>query len=324
MFRLIFRILVGAIVLGALALAGYRMAASMREVDTVEALTTFDSRFTETVHGVIHSLEVGLDEAPPVLLVHGSIGWAGFWSDTAMELDRQGFRAIGIDLPPMGLSQRQPRMDFSRQAQALRILALVEAKGIKPVIVAHSFGAGPAMEAVLIDPDAFAGAVVIAGALALGEDGAGRELPALLRPKGLREAVVAVTATNPHLTDFLFNRIVHRKDTLSDGLKTKLLYPLTRVGTTAAVAEWLPTLLIPPKGAVSSDPAKYGGLEVPVALIWGREDSVTPPDQALALQIALGEAPIFWIEDAGHVPQVESPEAFHEALAEALAAVAKN
>lgn len=324
MFRLIFRILIGAVVLGSLALAGYRMAASQREVDTVEALATIDSTFTETVHGIMHSLEIGAEEAPPVLLVHGSIGWSGFWADTAMELDGKGYRAIGIDLPPMGLSQRQPRMDYSRQAQALRILAFVEAREIKPVVVAHSFGAGPAMEALLIEPDAFAGAVVVAGALALGEDGKGRELTVFLRPKGLREVVVAATATNPHLMNFLFNRVVHRKDALTEDLKAKLLYPLTRVGTTAAIAEWLPTLLIPPTGAVTSEPANFGDLKLPVALIWGREDSVTPPEQAIALQDALGEAPIFWIEDAGHVPQVEASEEFHEALAAALAAVSKN
>ena len=60
---------------------------------------------------------------------------------------------------------------------------------------------------------------------------------------------------------------------------------------------------------------------MPVALIWGREDTTTPPDQALALQAALGDAPLFWLDAVGHIPQIEAPEEFHRALKAALAGI---
>ena len=253
-----------------------------------------------------------------MLLIHGSVGWAGLWAPTMDHLAAEGYRVIAIDLPPMGLSDRSNHTDYSRQAQGLRVLSFVEAAEIRPVVVAHSFGAGAAVEAVMADPSAFAGAVVIAGALNLGQDGTGRETPWFLTSEILREIVVAATVTNPHLTRALFSRFVHRSAAITDAQVDSVQYPFAREGTTDTIARWLPTLLIPPRGAASTDPAAYAALSLPVALIWGREDSVTPPDQAEALATALTDAPITWLDDVGHIPQIEAPEAFHAALTEAL------
>ena len=168
----------------------------------------------------------------------------------------RGFNVIAIDLPPMGLSERDTGTDFSRQAQGLRILAFADAEDIKPIIVAHSFGAGAAVEAIMADPDRFTGGVLVAGALSLGQDGTDMTLPAPLRVPRIREAAIAATVTNPHMTKRLFKLFVHRKDTITDAVVDTLEYPYTRRGTTEALAEWLPTLILPPRQAASSDPAK--------------------------------------------------------------------
>ena len=162
------------------------------------------------------------------------------------------------------------------------------------------------------------GTLAIAGALALGQDGTGQKLPAPLGSEVLREIAVANTVTNPYLTRPLFSRFVHREQSITDEQVAIVQHPFTRQGTTDTIARWLPTLLVPPRGAASSQPGNYAALTLPVALIWGREDSVTPPDQAVELQDALGDAPLFWLADVGHIPQIEAPDAFHAALGEAL------
>jgi len=174
------------------------------------------------------------------------------------------------------------------------------------------------------DQSAFRGAVIVAGALTLGEDGTGRELPFYLRSEVAREAIVSATVTNPYLTRALFSRFVHRSDAITDEDVRQVQYPLVRRGTTDTIARWLPTLLLPPRGAASTKSELYATLDLPVALIWGRQDSVTPPEHALALQAALGDAPITWLDDVGHIPQIEAPEVFHDALIEALARIAGN
>lgn len=318
MVRSVFRTLLWIVAFLALIVAGYRIAADQRERQTADDLRPEGGRFVETVHGRIHAIDAGPVDGTPVLLIHGSVGWAGLWQGTLDDLAAKGYRATAIDLPPMGLSDRDNFTDFSRQAQGLRILAFLDATDVTPIIVSHSFGVGAAVEALMAEPDAFLGAVIIAGALALGQDGEGRDIPTALSSPIVREIAVANTVTNPHLTRPLLSRFVHRNEAITDAHIAAIQYPFARLGTTDTLARWLPTLLVPPRGAASSNPDNYANIPRPVALIWGDKDTVTPPVQGEALQDALGDAPIYWLGDVGHIPQIEAPVAFHDVLGKAL------
>ena len=318
MVRSFFRTILWLVAFVALAVAGFRIAADQREQLTADELRPETGRFVDTAHGRIHAIDAGPIDGQPVLLIHGSVGWAGLWEDTLTDLAAKGYRATAIDLPPMGLSDRDNFTDFSRQAQGLRILAFIDAARIRPIIVAHSFGAGAAVEALMAEPQSFAGAIIIAGALALGQDGEGREMPAPLASEVVREIAMANTVTNPLLTRPLLSRFVHRNEAITDAQVAAIQYPLSRIGTTDTLARWLPTLLVPPRGAASSNPENYAAIDRPVALIWGDQDTVTPPDQGEALQAALGDVPIYWLGDVGHIPQIEAPVAFHDVLGKAL------
>lgn len=321
MLRSLFRTIFWIVALLAVAIGGFRLAADQRERFTARELRPDGGTFVETAHGRLHAIEMGPEDGVPVLLIHGSVGWGGLWVETMEELAALGYRAIALDLPPMGLSDRDNFTDYSRQAQGLRILAFAEARGIRPILMAHSFGAGAAAEALLAESSAFEGAVIIAGALALGKDGTGREVPPPLGSEVVREIIVANTVTNPHLTRPLLSRFVHVEEAITDEQIAIIQYPFTRQGTTDTIARWLPTLLVPPRGAASSKPESYAGLGVPVALIWGREDTVTPPDQAVQLQDALGDVPLFWMDNVGHIPQIEAPSVFNTTLSVALSVV---
>lgn len=322
--RFLLRLITAIAITFVVALIAFRIAAYNREREAADALAVEGSRFVATASGTLHGMEAGPADGPSVLLIHGSVGWAGLWRATLDDLAARGYRAVAIDLPPMGLSDRTADTDYSRQAQGARILAFLEATGVRPVIVAHSFGCGAAVEAMMADPGAFRGAVLVDVALALGKDGTDQALPLPLRPDILREAAVSATVTNPYATTWLFRKFVHVKSSIDSPTVAMLEYPFTRDGTTEALADWLPTLLVPPSGAPSSDPARYASIGLPVALIWGREDTVTPPDQATALQAALGGAPLAWLDDVGHIPQIEAPGAFHDALAAALQTIPED
>ncbi len=321
MLRFLYRLFLAISLTVAVAVVAFRIGAANREVAEVDELVLPESRMVETPHGMLHALEAGPEDGQTVLLIHGSVGWSGLWRDTINYLADAGYRVIALDLPPMGLSERVPGLDYSRQAQGLRILAFVEALETRPVIVAHSFGAGAAVEAMMLEPGNFAGGVIVAGALGLGDDGEGQELAMLLRPKIVRELAMSTTVTNPYVTKLLVQQFVYRKDSVTDDVVELLEHPFRRRGTTGALADWLPTLLVPPRNAASSDPARYADIGLPIALIWGREDTVTPPAQGVALQEALGDAPLLWMDGTGHIPQIEAPEAFHGLLAAALAEI---
>lgn len=55
-------------------------------------------------------------------------------------------------------------------------------------------------------------------------------------------------------------------------------------------------------------------LNVPVCLIWGKNDNITPPDVAEEFKKLLPKADLFWIDKCGHAPMMERPEEFNDIL----------
>ena len=69
----------------------------------------------------------------------------------------------------------------------------------------------------------------------------------------------------------------------------------------------------------SDDPRDgFGKANAPVLLLWGTEDTVTPPAVGRRLRDALPEARLLFIQDAGHEPMVERPSVFAFHLASFL------
>lgn len=69
------------------------------------------------------------------------------------------------------------------------------------------------------------------------------------------------------------------------------------------------------KSAIRHNMAKeLKHIQIPVCLIWGRNDVVTPPDVAVEFKRLLPDAELNWIEQCGHAPMMERPEMFNEQL----------
>ncbi len=316
MIRVLLKTFAVLVAVLALALAGLRLGAHLREGASWPP-APLPGRLIETDLGRIHVLEVGPEDGVPVFLVHGSVGWGGLWAETLDVLAAAGYRAIAPDLPPMGYSERRPDDDYSRTTQARRLIALAEALDLKPVIVAHSFGAGAGTEAAMVAPEAFSGLVVVNGALGL--DSTATALPLPLQPVLLREAVVSATVTNPLMTRVLLRQFVFRTDSVTQARLAVIRAPFALDGTTEALARWLPTLLLRAEGAQSAEREPYRAMDLPVAIIWGDKDTTTPLAQGEELAALIPRARLTILPDVGHIPQIEDPDAFHDALLAALA-----
>jgi pimeloyl-ACP methyl ester carboxylesterase len=302
-------------------LLGLRLTAAIREVGLLSQEVPEEGRLVETALGAIYVEELGPADGPPLLFFHGSVGWSRMWRPTQEALAREGYRAIAFDLPPMGWSFRDPAGDYSRATQAARALALTRALGIRPVLVAHSFGAGPAAEAAMEEPEAFAGLVVVSGAIGLGTDGAGRSPPWPLGHGFVRELAISATVTNPPAMGPLLRLFLYRTEAATPEVIAMLNRPGRRAGTTAALADWLPSLLVPPAGALSTTPEGWQALDLPLAFVWGDRDTATPLDQGQRLADLTG-APLSILAEVGHIPQIEAPAEFQAALIAILADLA--
>lgn len=55
-------------------------------------------------------------------------------------------------------------------------------------------------------------------------------------------------------------------------------------------------------------------INVPVFLIWGKNDSITPPEVAVEFHKLLNNSELVWIDHCGHAAMMEQPEVFNELL----------
>ena len=59
-------------------------------------------------------------------------------------------------------------------------------------------------------------------------------------------------------------------------------------------------------------------IKVPVCLIWGRNDTITPPMVAEEFHILLPNSELHWVDKCGHAPMMEVPEEFNKILGDFL------
>jgi pimeloyl-ACP methyl ester carboxylesterase len=59
-------------------------------------------------------------------------------------------------------------------------------------------------------------------------------------------------------------------------------------------------------------------IHIPVGLIWGRNDKITPPEVAEEFHQFLPDSELRWIDKCGHAPMMEHPQEFNRLLKEFL------
>ena len=59
-------------------------------------------------------------------------------------------------------------------------------------------------------------------------------------------------------------------------------------------------------------------MKTPTCIIWGKNDTVTPPDVAELFDELLPNSDLFWMDKCGHAPMMEHPDQFNTILDEWL------
>ena len=69
------------------------------------------------------------------------------------------------------------------------------------------------------------------------------------------------------------------------------------------------------KSAIRHNMAKdLPEMDTPTCIIWGKNDTVTPPEVAVEFQKHLPDSNLFWIDKCGHAPMMEHPVEFNKIL----------
>jgi len=271
--------------------------------------------------------EAGPSDGPLVLFVHGTGAWSETWRATLSALAGAGFHAVALDLPPFGYSERPTEPRYAKPEQAARIVGVLDALGASSaVLVGHSFGGGPTVEAAMQRPERVRALVLVDAALGIVATGdAGNAPPAppalvraVLAVRPLRTSLVAAFLTNPSFTRRLLQGFIADPAAATDARVAIYQRPLTVRGTTTAVAAWLPELVAPPVASRSESAAAYAALTMPVVAIWGDRDTVTPLAQGEQLVRLVPHGRLEVMAGVGHIPQIEDPDAFNALLTRTL------
>lgn len=307
------KLVLGSAILLLILLADFRIAAAWREDG---AAPPAGMTMVATRLGTVAVAVSGPADGAPIVLVPGSAAWSGFWKDVAAHLAARGWRVAAVDLPPFGWSEHDREGRYDRISQAQRLAEVAAAISARPaVVVGHSFGGGPATELALRRHDRVRALVLVDAALGALDPASGRSgaAAAALRVAPLAQALTAASVTNPPALRPLLRAMIHRKEAAAPWLPV-LRAPMRRDGTTAAYAAWLPNLFVRDDGALSRRSAALRGIRVPVALIWGEADTVTPPDQGRRIARLTGARSLTMLPGVGHIPHIEDPSGFLTAL----------
>jgi pimeloyl-ACP methyl ester carboxylesterase len=225
---------------------------------------------------------------PPLVLVHGVNGSAASWQHVAPRLaDR--FEVAVLDLPGHGGSA--PGLGPVTLADLLATLSFVVTEvgeGEPVTLVGQGLGARLSMLLAARDAERIARLVAINGGLAE----AAHEVGRLTSPRS-REEARALTErmrdpSRGRVPDFLLDGMVRRADR----------DPLSRLRLDAG-----------PRVA-----AELSSIAIPVDLVWGASDGITPLAAAKGMAEQLVHGQLSTIEACGHRPSEECPEDLIETL----------
>jgi 3-oxoadipate enol-lactonase len=253
--------------------------------------------------GTVRYLEAG--SGPPVVLLHGFPLSADMWR-AQLENVPEGWRFIAPDLRGFGPEAMAPTHSMDDMAES--VVAFLRAMRIDKVTLGGLSMGGYVAFAVMRRAPELAVRLILADTRATADNEQGRaarnKMVETLRTLG-------VSAVADEIMPKLLGETTRRHAPEVE----------TRVRTLIAVntAEGL-------AGAVSAmrdrpdSSSLLSSISVPTLVLVGEEDVLTPPADAEAMRSKLSRARLVGIPRAGHLSNLEAPEAFSTALADFLVA----
>jgi pimeloyl-ACP methyl ester carboxylesterase len=235
----------------------------------------------------------------PLVLLHGSPFSSYVWRRIAPDLARR-WTVYVWDMLGYGASEMRDGQDVSIGAQARLFAELLDHWQLaEPAVVAHDFGGAVSLRALLLEQRRYR-CLALVDAVALAPWGSpffrlAREHAHVFEqlPAHIHEGVLAAYiggATHTPLPD----------DTLS---------ALTRpwLGPDGQRAFYRQIAQADQRYTDEIQP-RYGELDLPVLVLWGREDSFIPVAKAHELSAAIPGAELQIVDGAGHLIHEDAPE----------------
>lgn len=263
--------------------------------------------------------QLGCDQGPPLVLIHGFAAAAGHWRANAPAFAAAGWRVYGVDLLGFGASA-QPFLVQDNRIWAQQVLHLIEQRIQEPVvIVGHSLGALVGLTAAVSRP-----ALVKALVLAPLQD------PTLLKPLPRRRCsccrrgqqllmvlqrwlvpwrLILWLFSRPWLLGLGLRAAYHRRHRVDQSLLRLFARPCRRSGAARSLAGM--TMGMGARPLQATAPALLRRVACPVLVLRGQEDRLAPEAMADAVTRLRPDVPCRVLEGCGHCPHDEDPKRFN-------------
>lgn len=322
LFKVLWRTLAAAALVVALAMMLSWLRAARVEGSTVQQAAPKQGRWLRANDVDMYIQEFGDPAAPPLVLTHGTGAWSGTWDQNIQAMASAGYRVVAVDLPPFGFTTKPASSDYSRAAQAKRIVGLIDSLKLGPVtLLGHSYGGGPAAEAAMLAPDRVSHLILLDAAIGLIETPVPHQegvVTTLLGMRPLRTAVVATVFTQPYFGEFWLRKFVARKEVVTRARTAIYQEPFVVEDFSSGLGDWAAQFASEQGKSLSETPEGFRKLAMPLTLLWGDEDTITPLPQAKALEKLSRNARLIVLEGVGHIPQIENPVLFNSELSKVL------
>lgn len=252
-------------------------------------------------------------DGPPLLLLHGLLGYAFSWR-YAIPLLAQQFTVHAVDMLGVGFSDRPPGLDGSLRACAERLLLFMDSVGVESCdLLGTSHGGAVSMMAAALAPERFRRLVLVAPVNPWSRRGAwmARFLSSRFVAPIFLGLIPYLDFTHAYLLRRLYGDPRRIRPGTLEGYDAPFAIPGLFEYSLKILRTWdrdldeLKSLL--PRIA-----------HIPTLLLWGSVDPAVTPASAMPLSRQFQTCEVEFFDGVGHLPYEEVPDEFNHAVAEFL------
>ena len=267
----------------------------------------------------LHVEETGT--GAPLIALHGFGASTYTWRAVMDDLAHL-HHVYAVDLKGAGRSSKPADGHYSMRDQAALILDLIGDRALTGItLVGHSFGGGvallTALELVRTSPGTLARLILF-------------DAPAYRQPVPAFIRILTVPLLAPLFQaaaplSFQVRTVLriafHNNALIDDAMVDAYAAPLRLPGGRRALRDTARQVVPQDIDAISR---RYGSIDVPTLLIWGRHDTIVPLAVGERLHAAIPGSQLVVVDGCGHVPQEETPEKVSPVLRAFLSALSSR
>lgn len=256
-----------------------------------------------------------------IIIIGGTTAWSETWRHTIDEIKNE-YNIYALDLPPFGYSKVEIDYIYDLKSQAETINKFIENLNLKNItLISHSYGAGPSMEAVLNNENDFTKFIIIDGAIHTEGSGhnAKENTENIKLAKILNKNIIKnfLTTNLIHINGFMkksLEYLVYKDETVSDWWVETYKEPLVQKGNSEKLSNWFYDFVFRNGKALSREKVNLENIKIPVVIIWGDKDNLTPLYQGENLNKIIPNSKLEIMKDVGHIPMIDNFDGFIQIL----------